>query len=139
MNKKELLEALNEDLSLEYRSMVQYIQHISTVKGAEYQQIIQELAHHLDQEVEHATTLARQIDFLGGVPTNRVAEFETNTEGDKALAQDLSLEEKQLQRYRDRVQQADELGLPDLAEALAPLLEQTQDHVRDLRAALGDS
>jgi bacterioferritin len=31
-----------------------------------------------------------------------------------------------------------ELGLPDVAEALRPLLEQTQDHVRDLRSALGE-
>jgi bacterioferritin len=137
MDKKELLRTLNEDLSLEYRSVIQYIQHISSVKGAEYQQILKELSHHLQQEVEHATTLARQIDFLGGVPTNEVAAFETETEAEQALAQDLSLEEEQLKRYRRRVQQADDLGLPDLSEALAPLLEQTQDHVRELRAVVG--
>ncbi len=43
----------------------------------------------------------------------------------------------QLQRYRDRVQEANELGLPDVAEALRPLLTETQEHVRDLQAALG--
>jgi bacterioferritin len=30
-----------------------------------------------------------------------------------------------------------ELGLADVAEALRPLLEQTQEHVRDLQTALG--
>jgi bacterioferritin len=35
------------------------------------------------------------------------------------------------------VEQASELGLPDVAESLAPLLQQTQEHVRDLRSALG--
>jgi bacterioferritin len=40
--------------------------------------------------------------------------------------------------YRERFEQAEELGLPDVAEALRPLLEQTQDHVRDLRGALGE-
>jgi bacterioferritin len=29
------------------------------------------------------------------------------------------------------------MGLPDVAEVLRPLLEQTQDHVRDLQSALG--
>ena len=50
---------------------------------------------------------------------------------------DLDLEERQLARYRDRVSEAAELGLPDVAEALRPLLTQTQDHVIELRDALG--
>ena len=54
-----------------------------------------------------------------------------------ALTADLELEEGQLDRYRERVEQAGELSLPDVAETLAPLLEQTQEHARDLRAALG--
>jgi bacterioferritin len=35
------------------------------------------------------------------------------------------------------VAEATEMGLPDVAEALRPLLQQTQDHVIDLRDALG--
>jgi bacterioferritin len=92
---------------------------------------LSELETHVEQELQHATTLAKQIDFLGGKPTTKVAEFSTAKKDREALELDLSLEEKQLERYRDRVGQADELGLPDLAEALAPLLQQTQDHVRD--------
>jgi bacterioferritin len=54
-----------------------------------------------------------------------------------ALAADLVLEEEQLERYRARFAQATELGLADVGEALRPLLEQTQEHVRDLTTALG--
>jgi len=39
---------------------------------------------------------------------------------------------------RERFEQAQDIGLPDVAEALRPVLEQTQDHVRDLRSALGE-
>jgi bacterioferritin len=53
-----------------------------------------------------------------------------------ALHADLELETRQLDRYRERVQQANDLGLADVAEALRPLLTQTQEHVRDLRSAL---
>ena len=137
MNKQEFIAALNDDLASEYRSIVQYVQHISGVKGARYQQTLEEMRAHLRQELEHATTLAEQIDFLGGVAGNKVPEFETCLEPQSALAQDLELEEKQLAGYRKRVAEAEELGLPDVAEALTPLLEQTQHHVRDLRAALG--
>lgn len=137
MSRQDFIKALNEDLASEYRSIVQYIQHISGIKGARYQQTIEGMRAHLDQEITHATTLAEQIDFLGGTPCNDVPEFDTRLEPEAALEQDLQLEEQQLDRYRQRVVEADELGLPDVAEALTPLLEQTQDHVRDLRAALG--
>jgi bacterioferritin len=128
---------LNEDLELEYRSIVQYVQHIATVKGAEFQSTLDELSVHVTQELQHALTLARQIDFLGGTPSTTVPAMPTNTEARAALLDDLSLESDQLDRYRERITQAEELGLPDVAETLAPLLQQTQEHIRDLRAALG--
>jgi bacterioferritin len=136
MSKVEFLELLNGDLESEYRSIVQYIQHVNSIKGAEYQSIIEELRKHLSQELEHALVLAEQIDFLGGTPSTDVATCPATTDPAKALKQDLNLESKQLERYRQRVEQANELGLPDTAEALAPLLMQTQDHVKDLRSAL---
>lgn len=132
-----LIELLNEDLETEFRSIVQYVQHIATIKGAEFQSTVEELSAHLDQELSHAIALAEQIDFLGGVPSTRVPEVTTELDARRALDQDLELEEHQLERYRERVQQANELGLPDVGEALRPLLEQTQDHVRDLQSALG--
>ena len=137
MDKSDFVEALNDDLTSEYRSIIQYVQHVGVVKGAKYQQTVNELVHHIGQEVEHAVTLARQIDFLGGTPSNAVPPFETRIEPASALRQDLELEEAQLRRYRKRVAEANELGLADVAEALSPLLEQTQDHVRELRAAVG--
>lgn len=137
MDKQQLISKLNEDLELELQSLVQYVVHIATLKGAKYQQTLKELEAHLGQELQHALTLARQIDFLGGVPSNRVPEFDRRDSVEGALELDLALEEQQLDRYRERVDQANELNLPDLAEALAPLLRQTQEHIRDLRTALG--
>ena len=72
MDQAKLVELLNEDLELEYRSIVQYVQHIASVKGAQYQSTLDELATHVRQELDHAITLARQIDFLEGVPSTRV-------------------------------------------------------------------
>src|ERR1700712_4517020 len=71
------VDLLNEDLELEYQSIVQYVQHIASVKGAEYLSTLEELAVHVKQELDHALTLARQIDFLGGVPSTRVPEVAT--------------------------------------------------------------
>lgn len=137
MDTEAFVDNLNEDLELEYQSIVQYVQHIASVKGGEFQSILDELAVHVKQELDHALTLARQIDFLGGVPSTKVPEVPSTTDARAALEADRELEERQLERYRERTEQAESLSLPDVAESLAPLLEQTQEHVRDLRAALG--
>jgi bacterioferritin len=137
VDRNQLWHLMNQDLASEYRSIVQYNQHVATLKGLEVQSLLAELKQHLGQELSHAMILAEQIDFLGGVPTVEVPSIPSVTDTQGALQLDLTLEEQQLQRYRERIQQAQELGLPDVAEALRPLLEQTQEHVRDLRTALG--
>ena len=136
MEQAKFVALLNEDLETEYRSIVQYVQHLAVAKGAEFQAVADAVRPHLNQELEHANTLAEQIDFLGGVPTTTVPEIPSESDTRRAFELDLELEERQLDRYRERYQQASELGLPDVAEALRPLLEQTQDHVRDLQGAL---
>jgi bacterioferritin len=137
MDKEAFVELLNEDLSTEYQSIVQYVQHIAVITGAEYLSTVDELKVHVGQEVSHATTLAEQVDFLGGVPSVDVAPVVSAVDARAALEADLALERRQLERYRERVAQATELGLADVAEALRPLLTQTQEHVRDLQASLG--
>jgi bacterioferritin len=136
VDQNDFVDALNDDLSSEFRSIVQYVQHIATIKGAEYLSTIAELEAHVAQELRHALVLAEQVEFLGGVPTTIVPDVPSSADSREALALDLELERSQLQRYRDRTEQAVDMGLPDVAEALRPLLEQTQEHVRDLQTVL---
>jgi bacterioferritin len=137
MDQEQFVAALNEDLQSEYRSIVQYTQHAAVIKGAEHLATIDELRRHLIQELSHAQILAEQVDFLGGVPTVQVQAATAATDTRAALEADLALEREQLDRYRERFTQAEDLGLADVAEALRPLLEQTQEHVRDLETILG--
>ena len=137
MDKDDLITLLNQDLETEFQSIVQFVQHVAIISGAEYASTIDELRLHLTQELAHATALAEQIDFLGGEPSTRVPEITTVTDSRAALEADLALETQQLEHYRERVQQANDIGLADVAEALRPLLTETQEHVRDLSTALG--
>lgn len=132
-----LVDDLNGDLELEFKSIVQYVQHVATITGPEYTSTVDELKTHLTQELRHAMVLAEQVGFLGGVPTTAVASSDVTGDSRQALQADLDLETEQLQRYRERVQQVTDMGLPDVAEALRPLLTETQEHVRDLQSALG--
>jgi bacterioferritin len=129
---------LNEDLGTEYQSIVQYTNHIATITGAEFLSVITELKAHLSQELSHVQILASQVSFLGGEPGTSVPAVQRASDSRVALKADLRLETDQLERYRERFGQANDLNLADVAEALRPLLEQTQEHVRDLQMALGD-
>jgi bacterioferritin len=137
VQQSEFIDLLNEDLRTEFQSVVQYVQHTASITGPEYLSTVDELKVHLTQELNHAQVLAEQITFLGGTPTTSVSEVPRWSDSKSALEADLRLEESQLERYRKRFSQAMDLGLADVAEALRPLLEQTQEHVRDLKGALG--
>jgi len=137
MDRDKFVSLLNEDLASEFASIVQYVQHTSTITGPEYMNLIDEIKLHLGQELQHAITLSEQIAFLGGTPTTSVSNVVSTSDSREALEADLQLERSQLERYRERAGQATELGLADVAEALRPLLEQTQEHVRDLETGLG--
>ncbi|CAN5615987.1 ferritin-like domain-containing protein [soil metagenome] len=134
----QLVDALNEDLGLEFQSIVQYVSHLAVITGPEYTSTVDEMKAHLTQELAHACVLAEQVAFLGGTPSTTVPEVAPTRDSKEALAADLDLESNQLERYRTRVQEATDLGLPDVAETLRPLLTQTQEHVRDLQGALGE-
>jgi bacterioferritin len=138
LDRSRFIELLNEDLGTEFQSIVQYTNHIATITGAEFLSIVDELKVHVGQELTHAQILASQISFLGGEPSTVVPQVERSSDSRVALKEDLALETNQLERYRQRFAQANELGLADVAEALRPLLEQTQEHVQDLRTALGE-
>jgi bacterioferritin len=137
ITKKQLIELLNKDLGLEYTAMVQYTQHQGTLKGAMYQSMQKELVIHAQEELAHATILAAQIDYLGGVPTVVMPPAKTARDSVKMLQQDLDGENDAIARYIARIRQAEELDLYHLAQQLRNILAVEQEHAMDLEQALG--
>src|SRR5688500_20177170 len=121
MDSAKFVALLNEDLETEYRSIIQYVQHLAIAKGAEFQAVSEAIRPHLKQELDHATTLAEQIDFLGGVPTTTVPDVPSESDTRRAFELDLDLEQQQLGRYRERHEQAGGTGRPDGAGGPRPL------------------
>ncbi|MDA8432513.1 MAG: ferritin-like domain-containing protein [Nitrospiraceae bacterium] len=137
ITKKQLIELLNKDLGLEYTAIVQYTQHQGTLKGAMYQSIQKELIIHAQEELAHATILAAQIDYLGGVPTVVMPPAKTSKESVRMLEQDLEGENDAIARYSARIRQAEDLDLYHLAQQLRTILAMEQEHAMDLEQALG--
>lgn len=137
ITKKQLIDLLNKDLGLEYTAMVQYTQHQGTLKGAMYQSIQKEMVIHAQEELAHATILAAQIDYLGGVPTVVMPPAKTARESVRMLEQDLEGENDAIARYIVRIRQAEDLDLYHLAQQLRTILAVEQEHAMDLEQALG--
>jgi bacterioferritin len=137
ITKKKLLELLNKDLGLEYKAMVQYIQHQAVLKGPQYQSIQKELAVHAGEELQHAITIADQIDYLGGAPVVTMPKPDTSKNSIAMLKQDLAGENDAINRYITRIKQAEELNLYHLAQQLRNILAVEQEHAMDLEQALG--
>ena len=137
ITKEKLIELLNVDLSLEYSAGIQYIQHAAVMTGAQYGDIIKELKIHANEEFGHAMVLADQIDYLGGVPTVGVGQIHVSEENVTMLEQDLGGENDAINRYKVRVDQAEELKEIALAQQLRLILAVEQEHAMDLMQALG--
>lgn len=105
--------------------------------GAQYGDIIKELRVHANEEIQHAITLADQIDFLGGFPTVDIGKIKTSKENIEMLKQDLEGEEDAIRRYKTRIDQAEELKEFALAQQLRNILAVEQEHAMDLYQALG--
>jgi len=137
ITKDQLLELLNKDLALEYTAIVQYTQHQGVLKGAMYQNIQKELIIHAQEELQHATIIVAQIDYLGGVPTVDVPPAKISEDNVIMLQQDLAGENDAIARYIARIKQAEELNLYHLAHQLRNILVMEQEHAMDLEQALG--
>jgi bacterioferritin len=137
ISKEELLDKLNADLAWEYAAMIQYVQHASVITGAEYESIIAELLVHASEEMQHAINLSDQIDFLGGVPAVDVQTIKTSGESKEMLAQDLAGELDAIERYKERIAQAEALREYGLRRVLEDILIMEEEHARDLMTVLG--
>jgi bacterioferritin len=136
-SKDEIIKGLNEDLAREYQAIIQYVVFSSTLKGAEYGDIAEELKVHASEELSHALEVAKQIDYLGGNPTVRGKEAGYSQDSKEMLEIDLKSEQETIRNYRDRIRQAESAGEYALSEKLRSIIAQEQDHEIDLKDALG--
>jgi bacterioferritin len=108
------------------------------LKGAEYMNIADQLEKHAGQELQHALTISRQIDYLGKVPTVSPKPVKTSDDPKQMLRFDLDNENETVRNYRERIRQCEALGEFAMAEQIRQILVQEQDHQIDLATALGE-
>ena len=136
ITRKTLIALLNEDLSREFQAVIAYVVYSQTLKGAQYMAIAKELEAHAGQELQHALTIAKQIDYLGGTPTTVPREVKMSTEAQAMLQFDLDAEGETIVNYRERIGQCEALGEYAIAEEIRAIVRVEQEHQIDLATAL---
>ena len=134
----ELITSLNEDLAREYQAIIAYVVYSQTLKGAEYMAIAKELEVHAGEELAHALTISKHIDYLGGSPTTKPQAVKVTDDAREMLRADLENENRTIRAYRERVRQCEALGEYAIAEDIREILRQEQEHQTDLATALGE-
>src|SRR5207248_6494683 len=92
ISRDRLAELLNEDLSREYQAIIAYVVYSQMLKGAQYMAIAQELEKHAGEELDHALTISKIIDYLGGEPTVAPKPVKTSKSATDMLRFDLDNE-----------------------------------------------
>ena len=137
ITREQLAERLNEDLAREYQAIIAYVVYSQVLKGAQYMSIAKELERHAGEELQHAITVARQIDYLGGMPTATALAVKLTEDPEEMLRADLENENATIRNYRERVRECEALGEYAIAEEIREILKQEQDHQIELATALG--
>src|SRR5205085_6884863 len=105
LTREELVAKLNEDLAREYQAIIAYVVYSQVLKGAQYMNIAGELEKHAAEELRHALIIAKQIDYLGGMPTVQPKPVKTSEKAKEMLRFDLENENETIRNYRERVRQ----------------------------------
>jgi len=137
ISREDLVDLLNEDLAREYQAIIAYVVYSQVLKGAAYMKIAKELEVHAGEELQHALTIARQIDYLGGMPKVSPKPVRTSHKAEDMLRFDLENENETVRNYRERVRQCEALGEYAMAEHIREILVNEQDHQIELATALG--
>jgi bacterioferritin len=130
---------LNEDLAREYQAIIAYVVYSQVLKGATYMAIAEELERHAAEELRHALTIAKQIDYLGGTPTVVPKAVKLSDDPKALLRFDLENEAATIREYRARVRHCEALGEYAMSEHIREILKQEQEHLIDLATALGEN
>ena len=139
ITREKLIDKLNEDLAREYQAIIAYVVYSQVLKGAEYMNIADELEKHAGEELQHALIIAKQIDYLGGMPTVKSLPVKQSDDAREMLRADLENETDTIRAYRERVVQCEALHEYAMADDIREILRQEQEHQIDLATALGEN
>lgn len=131
-----LIEGLNRDLAHEYQAIMMYNTYAAAVSGVHRKELSDFFLTEVADEVEHARFLAQKITALGGQPVTSAADFEY-TESPREMVEIVArAEEETIERYVERMKQAEAYGDYGLAGKLHDIIADETDHKEEAQMLL---
>jgi len=138
VNKKDLIERLNEDLAGELGAIVQYLTYAAKATGPFRPQLSQFFLTEVADEQLHAQFLANKIVALGGEPTTVPRPVPAAKSNRKMLQAVLEAERKAVTDYTQRAKDAEEFGDKGLVVQLEDMVRDESGHSEETERILRD-
>jgi len=138
VDKKTLVDHLNDDLANELSAVIQYLTYAAKASGPYRPQLSAFFLAEVADEQGHAQFLANKIVALGGEPTttpNPVPRAESNREMLEAV---LEAERRAIAGYVERAEEADAFGDKGLAVQLEDMVRDESEHAEETERILKD-
>ncbi|MEN3000760.1 MAG: ferritin-like domain-containing protein [Armatimonadota bacterium] len=134
--KEALIEGLNVDLANEYQAIITYITYAATVMGIYREEMKEFFLREVPDELRHAQFLATKIAALGGTPTTTPMPVLPASDLKQMLENVLRAEVETIERYTQRLRQAEELGDYGLANDLQQIISEETQHKESIEMIL---
>jgi bacterioferritin len=136
--RERLIEALNQDLSLEVQAITRYIVYAARVHGPYRPSISALFRTEVADELLHAQALADKVAALGGEPQISLKEIEPAEDARAMLEVVLKAEEQAIAIYRKHLALADSAGDIALRVQYENMIGDETKHAEEMRQILAD-
>lgn len=138
MDKKTLIDNLNDDLAGELSAIIQYITYAAKATGPFRPQLASFFLTEVVDEQQHAQFLADKIVALGGEPTTTPRPVPAAGNNREMLEAVLAAERQATQDYTRRAEEADAYGDKGLAVQLEDMVRDESGHSEETERILRD-
>lgn len=136
VDKKKLIDGLNEDLAFEYQAVLMYNTYAAMASGIHRPILRGFFESEITDELKHAAFLANKITALGGTPTTEPTPLEIVQDSQSMLEQVQKAESETIERYVKRRNQAEEFGDFGLANDLDEIISDETEHKEETEKLL---
>jgi bacterioferritin len=138
MDKKEIVQRLNEDLSGEFSAIIQYLTYAAKTTGPYRPQLAQFFLAEVADEQLHAQFLANKIVALGGEPTTQPRPVAPATTIREMVQAVIKAERTAIADYTQRVKDAEAFGDKGLVVQLEDMVRDESTHAEETERILRD-
>jgi len=138
MDKKKLIDRLNQDLAGELGAIIQYLTYAAKATGPYRPQLAQFFSAEVADEQMHALFLANKIVALGGEPTTEPRPVPRASSNREMLEAILVAERKAMSDYTERAKEAEAFGDKGLVVQLEDMVRDESSHAEETERMLRD-